>query len=505
MTAVVTIMNASIAPHGGSHSARVRGLTLVEMLVSMTLTLLVMGAVAQLFGMLGQGVNGSRSVAELNDRMRATAYRLRQDLDGMTADLTATPPLSGSRNTGYLEIIEGPASDSLAYVNAAGGQFFSAASGTAGPTAASDDRLVGDIDDVILFTTHATGDMFTGRADTRNNNTEGGGMRSPYAEVAWFCLKNDLSSNPQTYTLYRRQRLVMAHPGAEPFVNTTATGSATNSFGGPPNALPFSDWQTIYGLTDVSCRRQGSIVLPNSLADLGRRESRFMHLGTFPYTFPIPLYASASQLANLTFSSGSARFGEDIILTNVIAFDVRVWDPAAWVQAVPGYLQTGAVSGTTTMLAAVPGDPGYGDANAVNVLQGAYVDLYWSRPLAAGSFPGGRRPATGSFSGVFSGKGAAVSSAPNTATLQDGNVLQGTATYDTWSDFYEVNGIDDDGDGTVDEGSNRLDDNGNGLIDEMAERETSPPYSAPLKGIQVRVRCFEPSSRQIRQITIDTF
>jgi len=490
MTALVPIMNASIVPRVGSRGTRVRGLTLVEMLVSMTLTLLLMGAVAQLFGILGQGVNGSRSVAELNDRMRATAYRLRQDLEGMTVDLSGTPPLSGSKNSGYLEIIEGPASDAVAYANTAGGQFFSTASGTAGPTAASDDRLVGDIDDVILFTTHATGDMFSGRADTRNNNTEGGGMRSPYAEVAWFCLKNDLSSNPQTYTLYRRQRLVMAHPGAEPFANTTAGGTATNSFGGPPNALPFSNWETIYGLTDVSCRRQGTIVLPNTLADLGRRENRFMHLGTFPYTFPIPLYASASQVSDLTFPSSSARFGEDIILTNVIAFDVRVWDPAAWVQAIPGYLQTGGVSGTTTMLAAVPGDPGYGGPNAVNALQGAYVDLFWSRTPAASG---------------FSGKGAAVSNAPNLGTLQDGNVLAGTATYDTWTDFYEVNGADDDGDNVVDDGSNRLDDNGNGLVDEITERETMPPYSAPLKGMQVRLRCFEPSSRQVRQITIDTF
>ena len=481
------------------------GLTLVEMLVSMTLTLVLMGALTQIFGTLGKGVNGSRSMAELNDRMRATAYRMRQDLDGMTVDLAATPPLSGSKNTGYLEIIEGPESDEITYLS---GSSYDKASGSVvngkwigepqpyQGIVGSDDRLVGDIDDVIMFTTQSTGDMFTGRADTRNNNLEGGNLRSPYAEVAWFCLKNDLTLNPQMYTLYRHQRLVMAHPGAEPFVDTTSSGGAArNSFGGPPNAIPFSDWQTIYSLTDVSCRQQGNVALPNSLADLGRRENRFMHGGTFPFIFPIPLYATQAQVANQTFSRGGPRFGEDVILTNVIAFDVRVWDPNAPVQAVPGYLTTNSVQGDQTQVIAVPGDPGYNNANSIQAMQGGYVDLGWGKT-------NGSLATAGTTLQQFK---KPVSSGSSPVTLQDPNVYRDTTTYDTWTDFYEVNGSDDDGDGIPDDGTNGQDDNGLNGIDEAAERETVPPYAVPLKGIQIRLRCYEPSSGQLRQITINSF
>lgn len=37
---------------------------------------------------------------------------------------------------------------------------------------------------------------------------------------------------------------------------------------------------------------------------------------------------------------------------------------------------------------------------------------------------------------------------------------------------------------------------------EAGEAETSPPYPYPLRGIEVRIRCYEPSSRQVRQVTV---
>ncbi len=30
-----------------------------------------------------------------------------------------------------------------------------------------------------------------------------------------------------------------------------------------------------------------------------------------------------------------------------------------------------------------------------------------------------------------------------------------------------------------------------------------PPYPVPLRGIQIKIRCFEPDSKQIREITIE--
>ena len=144
---------------------------------------------------------------------------------------------------------------------------------------------------------------------------------------------------------------------------------------------------------------------------------------------------------------------------------------------------------------AVPGDPGYNNANSIQAMQGGYVDLGWGKT-------NGSLATAGTTLQQFK---KPVSSGSSPVTLQDPNVYRDTTTYDTWTDFYEVNGSDDDGDGIPDDGTNGQDDNGLNGIDEAAERETVPPYAVPLKGIQIRLRCYEPSSGQLRQITINSF
>jgi hypothetical protein len=42
----------------------------------------------------------------------------------------------------------------------------------------------------------------------------------------------------------------------------------------------------------------------------------------------------------------------------------------------------------------------------------------------------------------------------------------------------------------------------NGVVDDDVEKLTSPPYPHPLRGIQVKIRVFEPDSRQIREVTV---
>lgn len=86
-------------------------------------------------------------------------------------------------------------------------------------------------------------------------------------------------------------------------------------------------------------------------------------------------------------------------------------------------------------------------------------------------------------------------------------------TYDTWTLAYERDGLDQNGNGIIDEYSNGLDDNGipggpainllNG-VDDISERETAPPYPYPLRGIQVRIRVYEPNTRQARQATVES-
>ena len=75
-------------------------------------------------------------------------------------------------------------------------------------------------------------------------------------------------------------------------------------------------------------------------------------------------------------------------------------------------------------------------------------------------------------------------------------------TYDTWSDHYEFNGIDEDEDGVIDQKNNMIDDDSNGIIDDEDELETSPPYPVPLRGLEVRIRIYDTSTRQVRQVTV---
>jgi hypothetical protein len=184
------------------------------------------------------------------------------------------------------------------------------------------------------------------------------------------------------------------------------------------------------------------------------------------------------------------RVAEDVMLTNVIGFDVKAWDPNA------PLLQK---SGQTVVLA--PGDPGYptlgpftpaqlakilnnGDQPTwIVVGRGAYVDLNYSQLPPA------------QFATAFSGPPAQKSG------------LQGigAGVYDTWSTHYEHDGINQQNPldpAHADLGTNGFDDNNDGVVDDPGETDTSPPYPVPLRGIQIRIRVFEPDSRQIREVTI---
>jgi len=439
-----------------------RGLTLTEMLVATALTVIVMAVVAQLFSVFGTSVSGSRSLTELSARMRTTSYRLRRDLEGATAALL--PPLSPSDGEGYFEILEGPRHDR------------DAADGS--------DELRADDDDVLLFTTRDVRAPFTGRFP-------GGSIQGDTAEVAWFLRRTVPTTSPPTHTLYRRQLLVLGYVGKDPF---HADGNRV-AYGSFPDG-----YRSFFDQFDVSVARLGGDLVPNTLSDLTRRERRFLHnpagdvTGSgFPYSF-LPAHQIAStdptsdtlpaDAAGLIFDGRSSRRGEDIMLTNVVAFDVRVFDPAA-----PLAESAGTVVVPGDDVAIVPGPA-----------TGAYVDLgngvnASADPLATGAGP------------RFAGHGHPSSRLVGSSSTRH--------TYDTWSTHYESNGLDEDAVAGVDQGSNDLDDEvparvgglvplwpKDGIVDDAGERETSPPYPAPLRGIEIRLRCYEPTSRQLRQVTI---
>jgi prepilin-type N-terminal cleavage/methylation domain-containing protein len=467
---------------------RLRGFSLTELLVAATISLVVMGAVAQLFSLFSRTFNDSQTTIELSGRMRTTAWQLRQDLAGLTVD--PVPWVQPESDSGYLEILEGPVHDATLAV-ATGGASTPYAP-YAIPSGAPTSNLEGDTDDILLFTTRAAAGTFTGRY-------ENGTIESPYAEVAWFCRPAGTQPVAGTtlYNLYRRQLLVVGYAGKAPFLgngNAVAVANLTS-----PSQQGQSRGTQLY---DISMRLEGASAVPNSLGDLTKRENRCFLSGStslrksvFPYELLTDAAAGYRMPIEATFDS-TDRVWEDVILTNVIAFDVRVYDPAARPLVPP--------TSSTTLY---PGDPGYDSSTSSSLARGAFVDLGWrgGLPTSIATFLTSGTvfvERTTTATGTAIPAGEILQSSGLYVTGPTRNEVLPVATYDTWSLHYEFNGVDDDGDDKIDQGTNGLDDNADLLPDNAPEYETSPPYPVPLKGIEVRIRVFEPSNQQVRQTTI---
>ena len=214
-------------------------------------------------------------------------------------------------------------------------------------------------------------------------------------------------------------------------------------------------------------------------------------------------------------ATDGTRLADDVVLTNVIGFDVKAWDPGAPVRS----FQDPA---TNQPVIVKPGDARYAEAirnHAPIIAYGAYVDLGWY--MYDSGYPDRGDPAIPPTNG-------AQAPAPhfwNYGSALSGLTVAGQLTqcvYDTYSFSYENEGIYYfDNAGTAHAvpynsskypaglgkwpagtSTNGLDDDGDGIIDGASELITQPPYPVALRGIQVKIRCYEPDSRQIREITI---
>jgi hypothetical protein len=409
--------------------------------VATAISLLLLGSVIVMFGNVSEKITESRSITEMAERLRLAQIRLQQDLAGIT--VAVNPPRKPGDNEGYFEYIEGPA--------VVGG---SGTSGVAKNTENGNaiDPTVGDFDDILMFTTRSTARPFVGRFN-------GSTIQSDVAEVAWFV---------RGHTLHRRVLLVV--PGV--------------SF---PNGTTQTNYYINY---DVSARYDGTKMIANTLGDLTLRENRYAHsagTGSIPwswsysgYTFPtLPTLNECSSTAtsyagwlptntsplnpvstfdlwtnnisnyvadNALTGVAGTRVADDIILTNVIGFDVKAWDPHY-----------------TSPTTAGPG---------------AYVNL--------GYGTGGNTTYSSANANTLAHFGASL-------TAADTNHAR---VYDTWSTTYL---------GTI--WDNGLDANSTGIVDSYAGITNAnggslPPYPVPLRGIQVKIRVFEPDSKQIREVTV---
>lgn len=535
------------------------GFTLVEILVAAVLTLLMMLTVVTVFASVSDSIRGSRSTVEMADSLRHTKDRLQADLAGVT--VTMLPPRRPENGEGYFEYIEGPTGAVLPL----SGYQYELPDGNL-----QWDSTVGDNDDILLFTTRSQGEPFVGRFGT-------GTVESQVAEVAWFLRGTTLyrrvllvaptlplgatfTLDPGVYGRYdislRQEggalsRMAGEAAGTERLVLNTL-GDLTkreNRYAHQPHVFPHD--ARFWGALGLPTLRESSdpawplpltantdthrnafnfndslsqLILPldedGDRLDLAGELHPTLSLATSlrgdfdAWQNPRPWDATDPVSGELLYYQNSPRAAEDVILTNVLAFDVKAWDPGAPILAGPDNE------------AVLPGDPAYVDLAATFFTNpttpvlgfGAYVDLNYmqGRDINYNNY----ESQTGIPKSYFYGPGdprSQLMGHHNDSNVSLNPSITPAAVYDTGSFHYEHDGFNQNrhidtadfynynfsiDNAATDEGTNGFDDDDNGMVDDDGELEAPPPYRAPLRGIQVKIRVFDPSSRQIREVSV---
>lgn len=567
--------------------------TLVEVLVATAVTLLLMAIVVSIFSYVSEGMAESRAIMEMSDQLRNAKHQLQCDLSGATAP--TIPPLNPAANLGYFEYVEGPigpVTPQYTTDSSLGDPddilMFTACSldrpfiGRNGSWSKVTESRTAEICWFMRGTTLyrrvllvkpdlSPASRITYRDWDLSIRAQGGEFdRTPLApgidsmkgqggRSRLRAVPNSLGDLTKRENRYGHQPLVFPHDVR--FWNTTSDGR-------PGLGLPtlyessVSNWPLpLYEVNDgrkLRCFMVQSPLYPNDpyaklivpsavttnsataqppITDEGflllQAKSAFNpYLRTRQHVAQIN---SASERLS-TFNSGSNRAEADVMLRNVLSFDVKAWDPGAPVFRVIG--DPGDPAGSSALI--IPGDYGYTKHGTIGALQdfasnrrpnevqlagfGAYVDLnYMCRKrnntattatveqlyvqrlaalesqllLEPGTFP---RP---HFGGPGDPRSGLRGTEPFAGTNPPAGIIRLASTYCTWSTHYESDGIDQDADGNADQGANGIDDGGIiGVIDDPLERETAPPYEKPLRGIQVKIRCYEPDTRQVREVTL---
>lgn len=455
------------------------GLSLIEIMIALTMTLIVLGAMMTAFASVSTRMQQGRAMIELANRVRNVESTLRSDLTSMTVEprpyTTTLPP-------GYFQIVEGPGRDLT--------------------MAATTSNVMGDMDDAISMTIQSKSKLFRGRFVDGSGNVQM--LESPLAEVTWFTIWNDkdgdnvLPEFEDSIELRRRVLLVL------PSITL------------PVPAVGYWNWnqvQSFFMNNDISVRVEPIpdqvdryLLIPNQLTDLAIRKNRFGHLSAgvqgnrvaiLTWPVPTPVSANANQSSHgfpnqlhyqmLQALSSSA----DIVLTDVASFDVRVYSPNSMVwrdgDPNPDPNNPDPQLGVTAALIVEPGEMNQASLERYGNF-GSFIDL------------------SGGGDGWFGFPAAPRSQLSNTISSWPLGTIGVENTYDTWSPVYESDGIDQDYSGAnsiIDQGTDGLDNvppmNG---VDDIGERETNPPYFHPIRGIEIRIRTVERITKQVHQVRV---
>ncbi len=452
-----------------------RGLTIFELLIAITISLILLLVMIQAFQRASAEISKGRATMELASQLRSVGELMRRDLTNATVSTRLWAPTSECN--GYFEVVEGVRNDDT----------YPALTRLppADPNYRQDVGYIGDYDDVLALTVRSDGRPFRGRWVDGGGNTQM--VESNMAEVVWFVVHEDIDEadgivdRDDRVRLYRRVLLI------RPDLTLTAAGSIDEFF----------------RLNDVSAHPQGGAMVANSLDELTRRENRYCHnMTAYPFVLEkgwlenrrlhqLPGEPSNPVLARLN--------GEDIVLSDLCGFDLRVYSPNTPIKSDGQFILE-------------PGDANYVASALPTQNLGGYVDLGWENVVG---------PSTnGWFAIMPTAKSGLNWMAPAPYTPTYGPSLDllwaQNRTWDSWSTHYFatyplINGLNDDGDGQTDELDelatarlNGLDDDGDGQVDEEDELETAPPYAYPIRGLRVTFKAIEKNTSSVRQLTINS-
>ncbi len=273
------------------------GFTMLEIMTSVTLSLMLMYSVARIFSHVGGTMNETTSIMGATNALRNAKNRLTTDLENIT--VKPIPPRNSRTGDGYLCYIEGlgapldvlyasgstePRGFSTAHVALDSERY--AAYSEAYPDKVEEwvDTTVGDTDDILSFTSRApAGRPFRGRyirpKYKRNeygqiyiHSGEQDTFESEYAEIIWFV---------RGTTLYRRVLPILPDQQLQDSLDAFELASQDEhplaDFKFSPNQL--TDLRHGYGFfrfydVSVHLNSEGRVVA-NTLGDLTNRANRY--------------------------------------------------------------------------------------------------------------------------------------------------------------------------------------------------------------------------------------
>ncbi|MBC8356015.1 MAG: hypothetical protein H8E66_28900 [Planctomycetes bacterium] len=560
--------------------------TLVELLVSAAITLMLVYGLAQAFAVVSETVSVNRASVEMSTQMRSVALRLQQDLEGLTLPALPWPrPESGS---GYLEYFEGSnhdgtgltldldgdgtpgentsfgdADDILMLTSRSAdtpfrGSYTVRIGGVKTPT-----KIESDLAEIVWWTTlidtpviDSTADGFL---DSGNGslNAETNDSYTVYRRS--LLIRPDLNTNTLAGDPYWKLLDIQLTAGIKNTFDTTVQQDLVDL----RNAL-----RQFYAENDLSVHFEpisagGSsfrfYIIANTLEDLTMRERRFAHrkivavgsgsaleyfMTEAKWGFPYQINRDATSatglpgnivrgytVANPGVVKTGVHQGEDVMLANTLAFDIRAYDPLAPLGGFWGEDASWGVKGidddnnapTDDVLEAAapnsddecvsPGERGFATTafNTTSIPESIQLSssggtARYFLPIGRGAFVdlnyAGKSHAAGSTTYTYNLLSSTAYSSHFSSSVASKSKLT-TPTYDTWSSHYEYDGRDQNGNGTSDEGGDGIDNGGTtGIVDDAGERETSPPYAGPLRALQIRIRMIEHDARQIRQFSV---